>query len=1098
MAAAQAQAALVSSALAAVGAYTEWVPVGALLRHGIIDACAYLLQSTDFRVDACSILKQVAARKRPNEDPVPFDDGIAKIMDAITGASLSILSATSGTGELNEADLQFADKLCEALVAITPSNVRRPTIKCPERRSKYLQSVLGFFRHRAFPLHAQALNVCLSLLRDSALVPLPETLLDPPRQSPDTSSPPKSSLSAPTSNNNGGSKRKGKKNGGGEEDSPPFFVPTEVYTTLIEVVAERMPRKGAQEAEEEGGFQFEMMDALEFSNYKSRLHELIKLLASRQTMIAAGKILPHVDTAVKAAVASPSDPQAIRSLDCAQCLLENLFHGTPPHFIKAAIAAVLSPKGRSGGGPTGGLGSTEYRLGFLFQGITRTLLNVEWQDPVLVELHGRLLDALGPYVRMGAPETSLILSKFFSLLASLPQPKQALAPGFTRTSERYQQLVHSRLRVCASLLRLCEKAEGAVGPFLEVMAKQIEGLRQQNQIQQAELTYLGEALLVIGAASGAQQQAQVMDWLLSPVRRQWEDATWQQVFIGNGPTLARLLSTEAGAAERPDGSPGNVDCLSLWWIYDDVALFDKTLQRTVRSEAGQPPGSHPIAPHLAWILGPLFQLLRCLHELWSPSAFPSTSPVLAGAMRLSKLERAALVGQTGPSGSRAATPSAAGGDREAGGGGAEEEGERESRRGGREGREAEVHSWLRGVREFGYSSLGLAASKAPSVFFTDTDRRASDMCRALLENFPSMESWHIKNMLRLLLQPLIRACPPEQWGIWLEPLLPPILHHTRGLLETGWSNLQQKGAVIVPEGSAKNSDKALIDETDDVLAEKLLRDLSREVLALLALLANTPPTRGSSPSKNGSEAEGSGSRRGGAEQAGGAAGEDVQGRAPADGEQEQPSLLRFIIQRSHIAQPALLLATSALQWPDSETSHRALLFCTGVAALPELTASPNPDPASLCQYVAQTVFRAALQGLTLESNAAFQADFVGLLKDIYLRTRGVSNAPREILLSLPSVTEETLGAFDAALAATNSLKDQRLLMKQLLLQGAGGENLRAFLVAMKGPNPITSVPSAAIIADIRQKRQQASFTAATAAQHQDATDGRVGLAMLGL
>ncbi len=63
----------------------------------------------------------------------------------------------------------------------------------------------------------------------------------------------------------------------------------------------------------------------------------------------------------------------------------------------------------------------------------------------------------------------------------------------------------------------------------------------------------------------------------------------------------------------------------------------------------------------------------------------------------------------------------------------------------------------------------------------------------------------------------------------------------------------------------------------------------------------------------------------------------------------------------------------------------------------------------------------------------------------------------QVLLSLPSITPEGLGAFEVALSQTASAKEQRQQMKSFLL-AAGGDQLKA-LKPQKNTSIITNVSS---------------------------------------
>ncbi|WZY79260.1 hypothetical protein YC2023_025644 [Brassica napus] len=94
-------------------------------------------------------------------------------------------------------------------------------------------------------------------------------------------------------------------------------------------------------------------------------------------------------------------------------------------------------------------------------------------------------------------------------------------------------------------------------------------------------------------------------------------------------------------------------------------------------------------------------------------------------------------------------------------------------------------------------------------------------------------------------------------------------------------------------------------------------------------------------------------------------------------------------------------------------------------------------------------------GLAIESNAVNSADLVNLCREIYIYLSERDPAPRQVLLSLPCLTPNDLRAFDEAVAKTPSPKEQKQLMRSLLLLGTGN-NLIA-LAAQKNMNVITNV-----------------------------------------
>ena len=104
-----------------------------------------------------------------------------------------------------------------------------------------------------------------------------------------------------------------------------------------------------------------------------------------------------------------------------------------------------------------------------------------------------------------------------------------------------------------------------------------------------------------------------------------------------------------------------------------------------------------------------------------------------------------------------------------------------------------------------------------------------------MENIQSMEFRHIRQLVHSTLVPLIKFCPSVLWGVWIEKLLHPLLVYTQQALSCSWSGLLQEGKATVPDnhGIAIGSDLKV-----EVMEEKLLRDLTREICSLLSVLAS--------------------------------------------------------------------------------------------------------------------------------------------------------------------------------------------------------------------------------------------------------------------
>lgn len=104
-----------------------------------------------------------------------------------------------------------------------------------------------------------------------------------------------------------------------------------------------------------------------------------------------------------------------------------------------------------------------------------------------------------------------------------------------------------------------------------------------------------------------------------------------------------------------------------------------------------------------------------------------------------------------------------------------------------------------------------------------------------------MDFRHTRQLVHSVLVPLVKHCPPGTWEIWLEKLLHPLFVYAQQALSLSWSSLLQDGRAKVPDahGILAGSDLKL-----EVIEEKLLRNLTREICSLLSIIASSPLNTG--------------------------------------------------------------------------------------------------------------------------------------------------------------------------------------------------------------------------------------------------------------
>ncbi|KAG4111520.1 hypothetical protein ERO13_D13G109200v2 [Gossypium hirsutum] len=966
-------AAAVTATLNAVNAYAEWAPLSNLSKYGIIHGCGFLLSSPDFQLHACEFFKLVSPRKRPVDDSASdFDSAMISIIQILMNVSREFLVRSSPAGgAIDESDYEFVEYVCESMVSLGSSNLQC-IVGDSTTFSLYLQQMLGFFQHFKLALHYQSLQFWLVLLRDA---------MSKPKLSVHSSG---DGLTATNVDSTLAQVDE-------EKRKILSFLNDGICSTILDISFQRMLKKEKLMTEtalspgilELWSDDFESKG--DFGQYRSRLFELIKFIASNKPLVAGAKVSVRIIMIIKSLLNSPMPAQDLAMMESMQMALENV------------IISIFDGSNEFAGG------SSEVHLALcrIFEGLLRELLSLNWTEPALVKVLGHYLEAMGPFLKYFPDAVASVINKLFELLNSLP----FIVKDPSTSSAR-----HARLQISTSFIRIAKAADKSILPHMKVtggIADMMACLQREGRLLRSEHNLLGEAFLVMASTAGIQQQQEVLAWLLEPLSQQWMQIEWQNNYLSEPLGLVGLCSERA----------------FMWSLFHTVTFFEKALKRSgtrkgnsnLQNSSTAISTPHPLASHLPWMLPPLLKLLRGIHSLWSPSVFQMLPGEIKSAMSMSDVEQSSLLGGGNPKLSKGALTFVDGSQFDT------------NKEGYIKPNEADIRNWLKGIRDSGYNVLGLSTTIG-DPFFKCID--IDIVALTLIENIQSMEFRHTRLLVHSILIPLIKSCPLDMWEVWLERLLHPLFVHCQQALSCSWSSLLHEGRANVPDnhGILTGSDLKV-----EVMEEKLLRDLTREICSLLSTIASSG-LNASLPSL---------------EHAGHVGHVDTSSLKDLDAFASS-SMASFLLKHKSLAIPVLQISLEAFSWTDSEAVTKVCAFSAAVVLLAIFT--NNVD---LREYVSRDLFSAVIQGLALESNAVISADLVSLCRDIFIYLCNRDPGPRKILLSLPCISPNDLHAFEEALTKTASPKEQKQLMKSFLLL-ATGNNLKA-LAAQKCVNIITNV-----------------------------------------
>lgn len=956
-------AATVIAALNAIHAYAEWAPVPDLAKCGIIHGCGFLLSSLDFRLHACEFFKLVAQRKRPTDAATPdFDSAMKNIFQILINISREFLSRFgSSSSVIDENDFEFMECLCETMVALGSSHLQSITTD-GSMIGLFLQQMLGYFQHFKFALHFQSLLFWLVLMRESA---------------------PKAKAAAQNAGNNSpvSNQEFGFAQLENEKKGVSSYIDDGSCSAILDVSFQRMLKKNVTSGTVASDETLELWNdefdgKSDFSQYRSRLLDLIRLVASQKPVVAVTRVSQRINTVVVSRVHSSVPTQDVALMESMQLGLETVVSAI---FDSSAVFVTCSSE-------------TKFQLQRILEGLLQQLLSVKWTEPALAVVLARYLDSFGSYLKHFPDVVVGVVNKLFELLTSLPFQDPSNTARF------------ARLQICSSFIRIAKSAEESLVPQMKGIADSMAYLEGEGRLLRSEHNILGEAVLIMASFAGSQQQQEVLAWLLEPLSKQWMLLDWQNAYLSNPLGLTQLCTNTQ----------------FMWSIFHTVTFFEKALKRSGVKKSSlhlqnsptnnNSTHSHPLSSHLTWMLPPLFRLLRSIHSLWSQPIDQALAGEIRAAKGMSHVEQASLLGEGNFKQLK---------DQPGFVDGIESTNEVETK-------ENNIRNWLKGIRDSGYNVIGLATTIG-DAFFRCID--SPSVTLALMENIQSMEFRHIRQLIHSVLIPLVKSCPVDLWSSWLENLLQPLFLHCHQVLTCSWSGLIHESRAKIPDSFGNLSGLELKVE---VMEEKLLRDLTREVCFLLSVLAS-PGLNSALPSLE---------QLGNANRMEASLG-DLDSFA-------SNSMIGFVMKHKSLAVPALRICIEAFAWTDGEAMAKVTYFC---GALILLAVSSND--VELREFVAKDLFCAIIQGLALESNAIISTDLVGLCREIFVYLSDRDAAPRQVLLSLPCITRDDLVAFEDALTKTSSPKEQKQHMRSLLML-ATGNKLKA-LAAQKPTNTITNV-----------------------------------------
>ncbi|TPX73925.1 hypothetical protein CcCBS67573_g04798 [Chytriomyces confervae] len=312
-----------------------------------------------------------------------------------------------------------------------------------------------------------------------------------------------------------------------------------------------------------------------------------------------------------------------------------------------------------------------------------------------------------------------------------------------------------------------------------------------------------------------------------------------------------------------------------------------------------------------------------------------------------------------------------------------------------------AESWIAGMREACYSVMGAMISFGPSFFMLPNVYNQLGAC--LFGPFSNhLGTRHWRTLIGTVIRPLLINCPMEARGLVFSNLFLKLVEFMKGMLAAEWEVIEKEKKGVENTVSDDDEDE---EPSKEVVAEKLLRDLTRVFADLLVAIVSPDQGKPANAGGGGKSKE-----------------------RPVL--QIDESSIHFYVASDQTLFAALFgCLLQVMMLKDTLASRKALTAM--IKCLPVLAKTKRAD---VFQYLGQTVMRTCLE---LFHDGYFQEihnEAAVLMCDIYvlLRQENCSSA-FETLVALPGMSVERLQAFDIAFMEPGKMKrDQHILLKDIL------------------------------------------------------------------
>ncbi|KAK2183970.1 hypothetical protein NP493_288g00016 [Ridgeia piscesae] len=586
-------------------------------------------------------------------------------------------------------------------------------------------------------------------------------------------------------------------------------------------------------------------------------------------------------------------------------------------------------------------------------------------DPLILSSVLSCISALFIFIEHAPKILPQVLEKIFSTVVFNIE-------GQTKAT-RSKAVRNVRRHACSVMIKISKQFPQLLVPAFDQLCSHIKKLSDDpDELSQMEKCTLSESLILISNQhKNFARQCSFLGEILKPVKDIWlsggvKEALWSAekfiTYVGLDQAPVEPSSADTCGINRSHityciNTIRAVLTRSTWPEETDVAVAGGFALKTL--DNGTVVMRNPSTVHLIPMLDSVLALARSTNALWLPDNLQRRHPEFAKAYDLLEVDKQVILGIHPPcvDNTDALT--------------------------NRQPLER-MQSFLTTIHDNCYHILGYLGQSLGHEFY-QAPNLAVTLTNTIFVNLETVPDYRLRPILRIFMKGYVQWCPREYFQTTLLPVLTVLCPYMLERLMAKWQVIEERYALKTEDSEE--------DESQEILEEQIIRQLTREYIELIGLLFRDKKCVDGQDDTVMDDGEGASSK------------DDC-----------LSELGQLILKAENVYSCLVLTVFNGLTWQDTPTCNKCIVLCWSL--IKQLLAERSLQSDDMVH-----LYTAVLHSLQRHGqHESILPALLTLALQMYEHLRPMYPALTEIMLQIPNCSEKALKTFEEKLFVTTPQK----------------------------------------------------------------------------